>query len=111
MSFNFKTSCLIAVFCFPMSLGIIYAGTSEGADFAKGRITKVIVSNENNMTPGFSICVNDSKAKEVCMWRKLNTYNYQQLLDVANMAMIANKQVSIIANIVGGLDTIIVHND
>ncbi|MBP9721638.1 MAG: hypothetical protein KBD64_00605 [Gammaproteobacteria bacterium] len=76
-------------------------------EVAQGKITKIIVSNENNYEPGFSLCVEDVKNGEVCMWRRSNSFNYQQLLDLANTAAIANKQVIIKSNMVGALDTII----
>lgn len=95
-----------------LASNLFYAGSMD-VDKAQGPITKLTVSNENNQEPGFTICVNDAKYKEVCMWRRYGgafNYNYQQLLDVANMAMIANKKVMIQANMVGSLDAITVYN-
>lgn len=108
---NFKNQkkqvCLIILIVIN---NLLFAGNNPTIDSAKGFITQIAVTNENNSQPGFSVCVNDPKAGEVCMWRKLNTYNYQQLLDVANMAIIANKKVAISANFAGSLDSIVVYN-
>jgi len=94
---------------FIISLISVVNFTYASTDKIRGNITKLTISNENNQEPGFNICVKD-KMQEVCMWRRYNSFNYQQLLDIANMAMIANKQVEITANIMGALDGITVFN-
>ena len=92
-----------------LSTTLLFA--NAGVEFAQGPITKLTVSNENNQEPGFTVCVKDLQFGEVCMWRRYSTnYNYQQLLDVANTAILAKKNIGIQANVVGSLDSITVFN-
>lgn len=79
----------------------------------RGYISRISITNQDNTAPGFTICVldgSDPKLQEVCLWRKYNSYNYNQLLDTANMAIMANKPVEITANILGALDSLTLFN-
>lgn len=79
----------------------------------RGYISKISVTNQDNTAPGFTVCVLDGfdpKLSEVCLWRKYNSYNYNQLLDTANMAIMANKPVEISANVLGALDSLTIFN-
>ena len=100
--FIFSTGLLLAS-------NLFYANSMDVSK-AQGPITRITVDNENFQDSGFTVCVNDTRYGEVCMWSRVDTRNYQNFLSIANTALIANKKVMIEANIVGSLNAITIYN-